>query len=96
LLFDGLGEDLFGGLRPDERLRVLVVTVDEVFDGGDEFGDVVVGAVADLLGGEDRELDLDHVHPGGTGWGEVEVDAFVAFEPADCTSRGDQLGFRTL
>src|SRR5207247_7689586 len=45
-------------------------------------GYVVVDAAAYLLAGEDREPDLDHVHPGGACWGEVEVDALVALEPA--------------
>jgi hypothetical protein len=63
-------------------LGALVVAGDVVLDRGDQFGDVVVDAAADLLAGEDREPDLDHVHPGGACWGEVEVHALVALEPA--------------
>jgi hypothetical protein len=51
LLFDGFGDDLFGGLGPDEGLGSFVVAGDEVLDRVDQFGDVVVGAAADLLVG---------------------------------------------
>jgi hypothetical protein len=44
LIFDGLGEDLLGGLGPDERLGAFVVALDEMLDRGDQFGDVVVDA----------------------------------------------------
>src|SRR3990172_4123468 len=81
-MFGGFGKDLVGGLRPDERLGALVVALDVELDRGDQLGDVVVGAAADLLAGEDREPDLDHVHPRGAGGGEVEVHAPVALEPA--------------
>ena len=82
MIFDGLGEDLLGGLGPYERLGALVVALDEVLDRGDQLGDVVVDAAADLLFGQDREPDLDHVQPGRARGGEVEVHAFVPLEPA--------------
>ena len=44
MIFDGLGEDLFSGLGPDERLGAFVVALDEMLDRGDQFGDVVVDA----------------------------------------------------
>jgi hypothetical protein len=50
---DGLGEDLFGGLGPDERLGALVVALNEGFDRRDQLGNVVVDAAADLLLGQD-------------------------------------------
>ena len=81
-MFDGLGEDRVCGFGPDERLGAVVVAVDVVLDRGDQFGDVVVDAAADLLFGEDREPDLDHVHPRCAGRGEVEMHARVALEPA--------------
>jgi hypothetical protein len=49
LLFDRLGEDLVGGLGPEEWLGALVVALDEVLDRGDQLGNVVVDAAADLL-----------------------------------------------
>src|SRR3972149_6000990 len=64
-MFGGFGEDLVGGLRPDERLGALVVALDEEVDRGDQLGDVVVDAAADLLAGEGRETDLAPFHPGG-------------------------------
>src|SRR5438128_12642720 len=70
------------GLGPDEGLGAVVVVLDEVVDRGDELGDVVVDAAADLLVGEDREPDLDHVHPRCAGGSEVEVHALVALQPA--------------
>jgi hypothetical protein len=63
-------------------LSSVVVAVDEVLDRGDQFGDVVVDAAADLLFGEDREPDLDHVHPQRAGRSEVEMHARVALQPA--------------
>ena len=55
LSFDRLGQDLIGGLGPDERDSAFVVALDEVLDRGDQFRDVVVYAAPDLLLGQDRE-----------------------------------------
>jgi hypothetical protein len=70
----GYGEDLGGGLGPDERVRSLVLAVDEVVDLGVE---LVHGAEDDAVEGlafNDAEPHLDKVHPGRRGRSEVDVD----------------------
>ena len=60
----GAGQDLVGGLGPDEGPAAVVVAVDEGADRGDELLDVVEGSAADGLAGDDPEEDLDEVQPG--------------------------------
>src|SRR3954462_6685272 len=74
-------QDRFGGLGADEWLSAMVIALDEGLDSGDQFGHVLVDAAADLLFGQDREPDLDAVHPRGAGRGEVKVHALVTREP---------------
>jgi hypothetical protein len=52
------GEDLVGGLGPDERFAAVVPGVDVGLDGGDEVLDAGEGAAADGLAGDDAEEDL--------------------------------------
>ena len=54
---------------------------DELLDGGGEFADVAEGSAVDGLAFDDAEPDLDEVHPGGRGRGEMDVDARVGGEP---------------
>ena len=77
-----VGEDLVGGLGPDERLRVLVVDVEVAEDGRLELGGAAMRAAADLLLGEEREEGLDEVDPGRSGRREVEMVARVFGQPA--------------
>jgi hypothetical protein len=61
-----VGEDLVGGLGPDEGVAALVPALDEGADRGDEFLDAVKGSAADCLLGDDAEEDLDQVQPSST------------------------------
>jgi hypothetical protein len=62
-------EDLIGTLRPDERLAVRVVRVDELADGGLEFAHTAVYHPAQLLIRQLREPALHEVEPGARGPG---------------------------
>ena len=77
LLTVGLGEDLVGGLGPAEWFAALVVAVDERADSADQIRDAGEGAATDGLAGNDAEENLDHVHPGRAGRGEVHGDPRV-------------------
>jgi hypothetical protein len=52
-----LAEDLGGALGPGKWVRVIVPTVDEGTDDGDEVLDRCEGAAADGLAGDDAEED---------------------------------------
>ncbi len=58
-----LGEDLVSTLGPLERLRVLVVHVDEVVDGTLESGHAPMCSSLDLLVGQQSEPALYLVEP---------------------------------
>lgn len=73
--------DLFGGLGPDEWSWILVPVGDPRADVGFEGLHRLVGAAADLLVGEESEPAFDLVDPGGSGGGEVHVEAGVSLEP---------------
>jgi hypothetical protein len=72
---------MLGGLGPDERSGALVVALDEVLDRRDQFGNVVLDPAANLLLGQDREPDRDHVQPGRARRREVEMDPRVTSQP---------------
>src|SRR3954454_12410635 len=78
---DSAGQDLFGGLGPDERTAALVVAIDEGADGANELADALEGSAADGLTGDDREEDLYEVQPGARGWREVQRDPRVLGQP---------------
>jgi hypothetical protein len=67
----GLGEDLFGGLGPDEGVSAVVPAVDEGADLGGEVAHGLENTSADGLAFDDAEPDLDQVHPRSVGRGEV-------------------------
>ncbi len=63
LLPVGSGEDLVGGLGPDERVGAVVLAIDERADGLVELGNGSEGAAVDGLAFDDAEPDLDGVEP---------------------------------
>jgi hypothetical protein len=77
----GFGEDLLGGLGPDERVGAVVPAVDEGADLGVEVFDGLEHASADGLAFDDAEPDLDQVHPGGVGRGEVHDEPGLLGQP---------------
>ena len=77
-----LGQNLVGGLHPLEGSWGLVVDFEELFDGGLQCSDTVMGASLELLIGQNGKPSLDLVEPRGMGWNEVQVEAPVPAEPA--------------
>src|SRR5437764_154795 len=76
-------DDVLSSLVPDERLRVVVVLSDVVKDGFDQVRHTGENPAPDALVVEIAEEPLDHIEPGTTGRNEMEVEAFVTFEPRD-------------
>jgi len=66
------GNDLIGIGLPGERLRLLVMLLDETIDGGLEVDDGAEGAVLEAAAGELGEEALDGVEPRTGGRHEVE------------------------
>src|SRR4051794_21640133 len=60
-------EDLFGGLVPDERLRVGVPGLDPGVDVGGQFFGAAVGGTLQFLRGESGEPSFDELHPRSVG-----------------------------
>ena len=79
--FDFL-QDIGGGSCPDVRFGVVVVLVDIGVDGPDKFIHTAERPSAQALLREVAEESLDHIEPRRTGRGEVDVESFVAGEPA--------------
>ena len=77
-----LFEDLASGLCPDEGFWAGVMVVEIVHDGGFEIGDALEDAAPDTLAGDLGEEALDHVEPRRGGRNEVQVEAWMALEPA--------------
>jgi hypothetical protein len=59
------------------------VLVDVVADGHDELFEVFEDAAAQLILGQVAEEAFDHIEPTGRRWGEVDMEALVAVQPAD-------------
>ena len=59
-----LFEDVRGFCRSDAGLRVAVVVIDVVADGGDQLLQVLEDAAADPVYGQIAEESFDHVEPG--------------------------------
>ena len=70
-----LRKDVLYSGRPDEGLRLVVIRLDVMLDGGDQFGNGVERVAANALAGEFAEPSLDEVEPGGTGRGEVQMES---------------------
>ena len=77
-----LFEDLASGLCPDEGFWAGVMVVEIVHDGGFEIGDALEDAAPNTLPGDLGEEPLDHVEPRRRGRNEVQVEAWMALEPA--------------
>lgn len=75
-------KDIGGFLCPDEGLRVLIVASDVRGDRSDQFVCAAEDTAAYSRICKVTEEPFHHVEPGGAGWGEVHVEAFVACEPA--------------
>src|SRR5918994_2325365 len=76
------GGDLISGLRPDERLRLLVRDREIVRDRGLELAGAAMRATPDLLLRQGREPALDQIHPRRPGRREVQVEARMPSQPA--------------
>ena len=74
-------EDGLDGGRPDERLGVCVVGLEELPDGGDEVGHAGEDAAAQSLVGELAEPALDEVQPGAARGREVQMEARMLLKP---------------
>jgi len=70
-------DDLVSGGGPDEGLGVVVVDLDELVDGLDEFVDRGEAASPDGFVGDLAEPAFDEVQPGRAGGDEVEVEPRV-------------------
>ena len=77
-----LFEDLTGRLGPDEGLGVGIVVLQIVQDGALEFCDAFEGAASDAFSSDLGEEPLDHVEPGCRGGREVQMEAWMRFDPA--------------
>src|SRR5579872_2341302 len=77
-----LFQDVGGAGRPNERFGVLVVAVDVVSDGEDEFFEIAKHSASQPVLGEVAEETLHHVEPRRAGRSEVHVESRMAREPA--------------
>src|SRR6478609_1088935 len=75
------GDDLVGGLGPDERVLAVVPAGDEGTDLDHQVAHRGEAATADGLALDDAEPDLDQVQPGSGGRGEVDADPRVRCQP---------------
>jgi hypothetical protein len=74
-------EDLVDAFGPLERFRVGVIVLDVRCDGLGQIIDAGKTASPDTLAGDLRKPALDQVEPGGTGGGEMQMEAGMFFEP---------------
>ena len=74
-------QDLIGALRPDERLRVGLMGLDELLDGRFELGHTAERAATDLLHRELGKPAFDEAEPRAVRRGEVDVEARTFGEP---------------
>ena len=75
------GEDVLGGLAPDEGLRLCVVHQQIVVDRVLEVVDAGIAAAANALCGDLGEEALHEVHPGRAGGREMQFEARVFLQP---------------
>ncbi len=75
------GDDIFGGLAPDEGLRLGVMLQEVVVDRAFEIVDAAVAATSDALCLDLGEEALDQVHPGCAGGREMQLKARMFLQP---------------
>ena len=75
------GENVFGGLAPDERLRLGVVQQQIVVDRVLEVVDAGVATATDALCGDLGEEAFDQVHPGRACRSEMQLEAGMLVQP---------------
>src|SRR6056297_1512702 len=75
------GKDVFGGLAPDEGLRLGVVLQQVVVDRAFEIVDAGVAAAADALCRDLGEEAFDEVQPGRACGREMQFEAWVFLQP---------------
>jgi hypothetical protein len=68
-------------LGPRKGLWILIVDLNEFFDGSDEFRNASEHTSSNPLAGDFSEPAFDQVEPGGTGRGKVQVKARMFLEP---------------
>jgi len=77
-----LFQDVGGAGRPNERLGILIVTIDGVSDGQDEFFEIAKHSASQPVVSEVAEETLHHVGPRRTRRSDVHVESWMACEPA--------------
>ncbi len=70
------------GGGPNEALRVIVVGVDEIGNGVDEFVQTAEHAASNAFVGQFAEPAFDQVQPRGTGGREMHVESRMALKPS--------------
>src|SRR5215204_1990547 len=75
------GQNLVGSLGPDERLRILLMRIDEGLNRCFELQHAAKDAAAKLFGRQQREPSFDETEPRGVRRGEVHVEARAFGKP---------------
>ena len=66
---------------PDEAVRIVIVSVNEIADGVDEIIETAKYAASDALVGQFAKPTLYQVQPGRTGGREMYVETRMTFDP---------------
>src|SRR5881296_2398749 len=74
-------QNLVGGLRPHERLGILLMRVDKLLDGGLELRHTLVGAASQLFVRQLSEPPLHETQPRPIRGCEVDVKPWTLGEP---------------
>ena len=75
-------QDVVGLGGPDEGLRIVIVLVDVVTDGGDQLFEILEDSAPDSVVRQVAEEALDHVEPRSRGRREVHMETLVFGKPA--------------
>ena len=75
------GQDLVGAFRPDERLRIGLMSLDERLDGRFELGHTAERAPTDLFHREFGKPAFDEAEPRAVGRSEMDVETRALDEP---------------
>ena len=76
-----LRQDLVDAGGPEKRLRLLVVLLQILFDGLDEFANAVKHTPAEALLTQFSEPTLDEIEPGGSGGRGMGMEAPMLGQP---------------